>query len=144
MEIVDMNNLRTKFNQFAWHDSEILSFSVVESDRSYDLVIEFNLFEKANDKTYEKKLKTFRFINCRIIKIDLDLLAMKLCGGQISDAYCYKDSISFEQKIRNKVHTFDLPQERLPLNECLAFNIEMIFPTGEITIFAKTFEVIEI
>ncbi len=136
--------ISTKFNQLAWHDSEVLSFFLTKNDLGFDLEITVNLFEANGINSYEKNIRVIRFKQCRVITMDLDLLGMKLCGGAISSAICHTNSTDFELKRRNKIHEFDLPQENLPLKECLVFEIEMIHPTGNMIIFAKDFETLGI
>ena len=131
----------TKFNQLAWHDSEVLSFFLTENDLGHDMELTVNLFEANGLNSYEKNIRVIKFKQCRVITMDLDLLGMKLCGGTISSAICSTDSIGVELKERNKIREFDLPQENLPLKECLVFEIEMIHPSGNMIIFAKDFEI---
>lgn len=131
---------RKLFDGIAWHDSEILSFELIENGATYELLLSLGLFEKENDAGYQKNFRILRFPNCRIIRMDLDLLGMKLCGGTISSAFCNMDASKYEATTRNRTKDFDLPQNRLPLQNCFVFVIELIKPTGTITVFAEDFE----
>jgi hypothetical protein len=130
---------RKQFNEIAWHDSEILSFELTEKGATYELLLRLSLFEKDNNFAYEKNFRILKFTNCRIIQMDLDLLGMKLCGATIASAFCDEDGLTYAVKTRERTNDFDLPQDRLPLQNCFVFMIEMTPPTGTITVFAENF-----
>jgi len=99
-----------------------------------DLIVDFS------EGKIERRLQSAVFRDCRILKTDLDLLGVLICGGDIAAAGCYPDAIELEKEMRDKVRQFDLPQTRNPLDECVAFFFEMIPPGGQMLIFARGFE----
>lgn len=75
-----------RFSQNTWHDSKIIQLHVVkdlENDR-YDLLLDLNMIVGYSEGKHERARKTGRFTNCRVIKADLDLLGMLLCGGDLA------------------------------------------------------------
>ena len=132
-----------RFSQNKWHDSRIVELHLVkESEGRYDLLLDLNLITGYSEGKYEWARKTGRFANCRIIRSDLDILGMLLCGGAIGEASCYPDAIQFERKHRDRAHEFDLPDEHNELEGCVAFHFEMIHPGGELIVIARDFQLI--
>jgi hypothetical protein len=80
--------------------------------------------------------------DCRIIKLDLDLLGKQLCGGDIAASSCAMESALKEKIETEELPDFDLPQDEQPLAEYLHFRILLIHPAGEINFFAKDFELL--
>jgi hypothetical protein len=130
------------FSRLHWHDSRLLDLHLLKitEARLYELQLDIDFIEKKVGSTYERNRRIITFKECRIIQLDLDLLGLLFCGGDISNAWCHKDAASFEKDKRNKVVQFDFPQEHNPLDQCVGFQIEMIHPGGEINVIAKRFE----
>lgn len=132
-----------QFSQIKWHDSKIIELHLVkESKERYDLLLDLNLITGYSEGRCEWARKTGRFANCRIIRSDLDLLGMLLCGGAIGEASCYPDAVEFERKNRNQAHEFDLPDEANLLEDCLGFQFYLIPPGGEFIVIARDFQLI--
>ena len=132
-----------RFSQNTWHDSKIIQLHVVkdlENDR-YDLLLDLNMIVGYSEGKHERARKTGRFTNCRVIKADLDLLGMLLCGGDLACALCYPDAIEFERKSRDMARDFDLPDERNKLEGCLGFHFDLIHPGGDLIVIARDFSI---
>lgn len=138
-----IEDIRKKFEQLYWHDSRIINLRLIkyEVDRKYNLELDINLYEETAKGKIEHKRKIIIFRNCRIIKLDFDLLGLLFCNGDISNATCYTNATQIEEERRGKLQHFDFPNTFNPLEKCLVFSIEMIHPAGEILIFARTFEI---
>jgi hypothetical protein len=133
-----------RFDAIQWHDSKLIGFSLIKhnEDRSYEFHIDLKLLIRPIPGKYEWGDKTLILRQCRIICTDIDLLGLQLCGGDIQNGICYKDATSLEKEERNKLQEFDLPQGDDPLAQLLCFKIKLIPPSGEITAFAKNFEMV--
>ncbi len=130
------------FSKIYWHDSKLLDLHLIKypDKMRYDLRLDLNLIVGSSEGKVERRKQSALFRDCRIIQIDLDLLAILICGGNIGAAGCHPDSVELEKRERDKVRQFDLPQSQNPLEECIGFFFEMIPPGGQIIIFAKDFE----
>lgn len=134
----DFKDVCTRFSQIKWHDSKLLGFGLLKrpEPQTYDLTL--------NVRLREGRLalldRSVIFRKCRIVLINLDVLGVGLCSGDISDAVCFTDAAAFERKVRDRVASFDLPQDLNPIEECVGFHIQMIHPGGEIYVIAKSFE----
>lgn len=131
-----------EFSKIYWHDSKLLDLHLTQNEeaRQYDLRLDLDLIVGFSEGKLERKLQSAFFRDCRILKTDLDLLGVLLCGGDIAAAGCYPDAIELEEGERDKVRQFDLPQTRNPLDECVGFFFEMVPPGGQMIIFARGFE----
>ena len=132
----------TEFSKIYWHDSKLLDLHLTKhkETRRYDLRLDLDLIVGFAEGKVERRLQSAVFRDCRILKTDLDLLGVLLCGGDIAAAGCYPDAVELEKRNRDKVREFDLPQTNNPLDECVGFFFEMIHPGGQMIIFAREFE----
>lgn len=133
-----------RFSRLHWHDSKLLNLHLlkVPDERKYDLQLEIDLITGFEEGEFQRSDRTAVFRECRIVQMDLDLLGIVICGGDIGSATCYVDAVDLEKRYRAKLGQFDFPQSYNPLEECFAFLIEMIHPGGEMIIFAKDFQLI--
>lgn len=132
-----------RFSQVLWHDSKIIDLHLLKDPENYqyDLRLDVRLMTGFSQGKVEAR-KTALFSGCRIIKADLDLLGLLICGGAIGDASCHADVTDFEKKYRDKAQEFDFPDDQNPLEDCLCFLFELIPPGGELIVFAKDFQLI--
>lgn len=146
MSKVELSNREVcaKFSGIHWHDSKLINLHLVRlpGERKYDLQLDLDLITHFERGKVDTKRKTVIFRECRILQMDLDLLGVLICGGDISTATCYMNAVEMERKNRNKAHEFDFPQSYNPLDKCLVFLIEMINPAGELLVFARDFELL--
>ena len=146
MSIMSENSetLCASFSKIHWHDSKLLDLHLINHPESlqYDVRLDLDLIVGFSEGKTEYKKQSALFRDCRIIQTDLDLLGVLLCGGDIGAAGCYPDAVGLEERERDKVRQFDLPQHYNPLAECTGFFFEMIPPGGQIIIYAKDFELV--
>lgn len=138
----DLEETCARFNRLAWHDSKLISLRLHPSEDNLTHSVDFGLklLTNAEPGEYEWSDATLTAKDCRIIKLDLDLLGKQLCGGDIASASCDIES-EFKEKIETQeLPAFDLPQGEQPLAGYLHFRILLIHPGGEINLFAKDFE----
>jgi hypothetical protein len=133
-----------RFSQVYWHDSKLLNISLIKDLelRQYDLELDINLRLSGAIEPRERARRKVSFRDCRIVQINLDLLGVLLCGGDIGGATCHQDARKLEESMRNMVSSFDLRQETKPIESCLGFKIQMIPPGGDIVVLARNFEII--
>jgi len=133
-----------RFSQLYWHDSKLLDLHLVKhaEKKRYDLRLDLDLIVSFSEGRIERSNKSALFRECRIVRMDLDLLGVLICGGDIGSAVCYSDAVELERKNKDKARQFDFPQSYNPLEKCLGFLIEMINPGGEIIVFARDFELV--
>lgn len=142
MSLNNRDEVCTRFNSIGWHDSRVVGLHLIPriEYEVHDFYVDVRLLKgdpSANDGYLAAKLL---FRDCRIVQLDLDLLGMQLCGGDISTAFCESDAASREQAERGRLQKFDLPQEEDALNAFFYFKILLIPPGGEINIYARDFE----
>lgn len=130
------------FSQLHWHDSRLSNLNLLKitEAKSYELQLDIDFIEVVAGRPYERNRRIITFKECRLIQLDLDLLGLLFCGGDISNAWCHKDAIGFEKDKRNKIEQFDFPQKHNPLDLCVGFQIQMVHPGGEIHVIARSFE----
>jgi hypothetical protein len=141
---LDRDEICTRFSKLHWHDSKLLDLHLlrVPGKRKYDLRLDLDLIIAYAEGEIERNNKSAIFRECRIVQMDLDLLGVVICGGDIGSATCYADAVELERENREKARQFGFPQSYNPLEKCLGFFIEMINPGGEIIVFAKDFELV--
>ena len=134
------SNVCRRFNELPWHDSKLLGFKIdFEGDTPDNLQLEVKLNAPDRAKRQWRNSKLI-FKECRFIKLDLDLLGIQLCGGDIASATCETNS-ALKKKIEDFLEVeFDLPEERNPFETTFHYQVLMIHPGGELNLFAKEFE----
>lgn len=139
---VNKNEVCARFSDVRWHDSELIELHLarVPGSNQYDLRLDLNLITGYSNDGPKMSRHSALFIGCRIIKADLDLLGLIMCGGAIASGVCYPDATELEHSHRTKIQDFDLPQDQNRLEECLGFLLEMIHPGGELLVFAQDFQ----
>jgi hypothetical protein len=142
MTLNNRDEVCTRFNNIGWHDSRVVGLHLIPriEYEVHDFCVDVRLLKgdaPANEGYQDAKLL---FRDCRIVQLDLDLLGMQLCGGDISTAFCESDAASHEQAERDRLQNFDLPQEEDSLNSFFYFKILLIHPSGEINVYAKDYE----
>jgi len=144
---INKQEISLRFSQLHWHDSKLLDLCVLKQDgeKKYDIQLTLNLimvYRQGGGVETSKKRVVFK--ECRGIEADLDLLGVLICGGAIGSATCYSDAVDFKRRRTNKAGQFDFPESYNPLEKCLAFFIEMINPGGQIIVFARDFELLDL
>ncbi|HEV7747249.1 MAG TPA: hypothetical protein VGO56_19795 [Pyrinomonadaceae bacterium] len=131
----------SRFEGIRWHDSRLFDLSLLRepAEKKYDLRLSLNLIVGFLEGKSQRRMRTAVFTDCRILRTELDLLGVLLCGGDIASASCYSDAVEFERGT-NETGFIGLPQSHIPLEECLAFLIELINPGGQILVIARDFE----
>lgn len=143
-EASPLAEVSNQFNRVRWHDSKFFSLELLpdENEETYSLRLNVKLItntQGGEDEWVDKKLI---FRECRIVRLDLDLLAMQFIGGDIASAVCETEAGSREKTERDKIKDFDLPQKDNSLDDLLFFKITFIHPGGELIAFAKSFELV--
>lgn len=140
----DLGDICKRFNDMHWHDSKLIGFQVfpIEGGLKDDTSFDIKLVTNAQLGKQEWKNVKLILKDCRIIKLNLDLLGKQLCGGDLASAHCEKESALKEYVEGEELKHFDLPQEENPLAELLHFTIQLIHPGGEINVFARDFELV--
>lgn len=141
---LSVDEICAKFSRIYWHDSKLINLRLlrVAGERKYDLQLDLDLITHFEQGKIETNRKTVIFRECRILQMDLDLLGVLICGGDISTATCYTNAVEMERKNRSKAHQFNFSQSSNPLDKCLGFLIEMTNPGGEMFVFARDFELL--
>jgi len=128
-----------RFNSLHWHDSKLLGVAVRETGGGeYDVRLQLDLFTDTPEGLRLTSTE-LRFSEARVLQLDLDILGITYCGGDIGTASCEADSevkTRLEGQLREN---FDLPQPDPPLSQLCEFHIRMIHPGGMLRIFAKDF-----
>jgi hypothetical protein len=139
---LNLDEICARFSQIHWHDSKLTNLHILKrpEKRRYDLQLDLDLIVNFSEHKTERNKYSAIFRDCRIIRADLDLLGVLICGGDIGAAVCYLDAHKLESERRNKIQQFDLPDGDNPLERCLGFVVQMIPPGGEIIIFARDFQ----
>jgi hypothetical protein len=139
-----VSQICARFDTIHWHDSRLVGVHLVSGKDSGDYEIRFEVRFLANAEPgqYQYKNGEVLFLGPRIIQADLDLLGMQYCGGDIAYASCEKESALKEKLESEKLQHFSLLQESEPLADLLHFHIVLIDPGGEISIFARDFEIV--
>lgn len=138
-----LEDICKRFNAMAWHDSKLIGLHVSPSKGSeQEVCFDIRLRTKDRSEHWDWKDAKLTIKDCRIIKVDLDLLAKHLCANDIANAFCGRKSGFKEQIERELVNHFDLQHEANPLAEFLHFRILLIHPGGEINVLARDFELI--
>jgi hypothetical protein len=133
-----------RFNSMHWHDSKLTGFHLKlrDDDQIFEVGLDLRLLTDIRPGNYQWENQRLEIKECRLIKLDLDLLGMQLCGGDIASATCEKDSAMKRKVERDELPNFSLPQGEDPLAGILHFRILLIHPGGEINLFAKGFNVL--
>lgn len=137
-----LEEICASFNVLPWHDSKLVSVRVHPSDDelSHSLDIDLRMLTNPKPGAYEWTDATLTLNDCRIIKLDLDLLGKQLAGGDIASGSCDTESALKKEIETGQLLDFDLPQADDPLGEYLHFRILLIHPGGRIDVFARAFE----
>lgn len=138
MKEENFNRTIQKFENVHWHDSKLLDFKLIrissQTENFHDL--ELNLSLRFKDGDFRNATLVFK--KCRILKLDLDLLGLVICGGDIGGVTFFKNSREAEIRYRNLSNDFDFPDSANPMDNALGCLIEMIHPGGYILIFAQS------
>lgn len=128
-----------RFNELHWHDSKLVGIHISRSgeDRTDELYFQIELLTNPQPGNYQWESAKLKFMECTIIKLDLDLDGKYECSDDIWEAYCTKES-----SLKDQIKREQLKNEENPLAEYLHFRISLIPPGGEINLFARDFELL--
>jgi len=83
------------------------------------------------------------FYDCKIIRMDLDLVGKRMCSDDIESNVCLLNSLlkkQIEEEYFTNVRGVVKLSEKDVLAGYLHFSIHLVEPGGDIDIFAKDFE----
>lgn len=130
----------TRFNEIHWHDSQLIGFQLIpKGEDSYEVHFDLRLLIVSQPGEYSWKPAKLEIQDCRIFQLDVDTLGIRLTGGDIASAYC-EGGKALKEKLESR--PFDLRQEENAFEDILHFRILLIYPGGEINVFAKNFVLI--
>lgn len=130
-----------RFNELPWHDSKLTGLNIhCAEEATCGLQLEVQLRIPSEGGTAQWKNSRLTFDGCRFVKLDLDLLGIQLCSGDISSAACNRDSPLKKQIDDLLLLQFDLPEERNPFEATYHYQVTMINPGGELNLFAQAFD----
>lgn len=120
-DVINRDQICSEFSEICWHDSKLIDLHVLKHSEkgSYDLQLDLDLIVNFSESKVDRSKQKAIFRDCRILQVQLDLLGITLCGGDIGSAYCYTDPIELQKETQKMVQTFDLPEGRNPLESCL-------------------------
>lgn len=132
-----------EFESYPWHDSRLLEVRVTPGEAASENAVActIQLISHATPGKCEYKTVQVLFRRCRIVKLDLDLLGLQLCGGAIASGSCREQSDMKTRILEEQIASFDLPQDLNPFDDLLHFSFEFIHPGGTMDIFARDFEI---
>ena len=132
---IDAANESDSFSKLPWHDSAIVGVELGYT-QSDETLLRLRVIFNDPDEIAEVS-----FIGARAVRIDIDLLAKKLCGDQVASAYCVLASESATSLIERVRSTFDLYRGET-LDGLYAFVISLIHPAGDLVVLAKSFSIL--
>ena len=122
------------FTKLPWHDAKLLELRIArDSELDQDnlaCIVEF----MAAHNSWRRAVVTLR--NCTIVKVDLDLDGKRICADSIFSATCERDPA-----LKTSLEAGQLRGERHPLADYYHFHILLVSPGGELSVFAKDFDV---
>jgi hypothetical protein len=145
-----MKEICDRFNKHNFHDSKLMLFQSIRQKEeeiiTENVNFEIEILKKNSSGISEYKKAKLIFKDCRIIKMDLDLIGKRYCSDCVMNAVCSIDS-QLNSNIENNYFRrgpVSLGNDNLKnvLDGYLYFNIKLIPPGGEIDVFAKNFELI--
>ena len=130
-----MREQQSSFENLPWHDSRLLDVRLMrkkrtKADDDLECTIDFLV------RRGEYRRATVTFVNCTIIKMDIDLDSKKICGDSISSATC-----DFDSHLRDQLEKTRLRDERHPLDGYRHYRISLIPPSGDVNVFAERFDI---
>lgn len=139
-----LDGICARFNEVRWHDSKLISFQLLpkNDNQTHDIGLDLKLLTNAQHGNCDWEDGRLEIEECRVIQLNLDMLGIQLCGGDIANAFCEKASAMKEGLEDTQIQHFDLPQGDDPFADIIHFRILLIHPGGEINIFAKNFKLI--
>ncbi len=126
-----------RFNRISWHDSKLLAAQILRSPGGQCDEVSLNVRLRVGPNGIQWKEARVRFKDCTLVLLDLDLAGKRVCGDDIATAYCERDSALKERIQRDR-----LRREPNALAAFLHFCVSLIYPGGQINIFAKDFELL--
>ena len=121
-------------NHLSWHDSKLLSFSVVRRDDTDDVVLNLELRGMSEA---ELTAATLTLKDAVYIKIEMDLEGKMQCGDDISSAGC-----TMESELRDELLRTQFKYSPTALNGCFLFDLYLIPPGGRLQVFAESFTLV--
>lgn len=133
-----MGEDNTSFNQLLWHDSKLISFELLpKGDRRYDIAFDLKLLTNPKPGNYDWRTAKLEIQQCTIVQMELDLLGIQLCDGDIATAIC---ELASETDLQGaQIQTFISPEGDNMPHQLLKFSIVLVPPGGEIMIIAERF-----
>lgn len=148
-----MQQICKKFNTYNFHDSKLISFRLIRNEMkedvtSEDICFEMELLKDQRPGHYKWKKAKLTLKDCRIVRMNLDLLGKRWCSDDIDSAGCEAESplknyIQREYFQKESIGLDAIHWSENALAEYLHFNITLVQPGGAIDIFAKDFELDE-
>ena len=132
----DMKEQESSFEHLPWHDSRLLDVRLVRKKRTKtedDLECRVDFLVRLG----EYRPATVTFVNCTIIKMDIDLDSKRVCGDSVSSATCDLDS-----HLRDQIEKTRLRDERHPLDGYRHYLISLIPPSGDLNVFAERCDIV--
>ncbi len=142
MEVVSLvdnsqERIRDRFNQMPWHDSKLLNVRIVPArhdPRSADVILEIILRSAKAGGEASQALLSLR--DSTIVKLDFDIATKSVCGDDIASASCDIDS-----PLKSQLERERLAAEPNGLSGYLHFSWILCPPSGEMHVFARTFDI---
>lgn len=134
-----LENICARFNQVQWHDSKLIRFQLFpkDSNRRHDIGFDLRLLTNPRPGSYEWQDAKLEIEDCSIIRLDLDILGIQLCGGDIDGAI--SERVSAEDLEGTQIQSFDLSRRANPLTYLIKFRMFLVPPGGEIIILGRNF-----
>ncbi len=135
---MEVNDVRGRFEQFQWHDSEIRTIEVRRlDDRRFVVVLDVVIGFKGERHVI---LRRFRFDDCWTFKTDIDLAFMVPSDGSVCTATYEDEFEALDESVKGAFRRVLYEQQQLvPHNGW--FYIELLPPGGMILIGAENFAV---
>lgn len=128
----DRATVRMEFSKFAFHDFALKALHLHREQGQDDITLE--LFPPLPDEPGYVELT---FLDCAVLRADIDLIGKSICADAVAGMYCEVDS-KFSQAVRvGKVRLY----EGGDLSSYAYFQVLLCPPGGELDIFARDFYV---
>lgn len=124
-----------RFNDIPWHDSKFLGLSVFQDEKlGLDIVCWFLRLWQNDPRSLRKAILIFE--GATIVRTNLDLDGKRVVADDISDASCMSDS-----ELKRQIEK-ELFYEHYPLADYFHFQLNLVDPGGQISVFAKSFRLV--
>lgn len=139
-----MREIIDRFNNYNYHDSKVSSFKLIRERINNEDIDNFYLNVEVLKKDFKYEQIAIKFIDCKYLKIDLDLLSKKYCSDDISTAKASMN-IDLDKLWQEYLARGPINLNRKDFDEdygnLIYFNIVFIQPGGKIEVYAHDFAV---